>query len=278
MHNRIAVLGANDVASAVAHRLFCEGYAVVIAEDRAPTTTRRRMAFTDAVFDGAAELAGIVAQRVVTRAAVEHLLESRRAIPLVVDWSVPTLVQVLDVTVLIDARMRKREQPERLRGLAPLTIGLGPGFVAGDHVDVAIETAWERLGAIIWEGPTLPLAGEPREIAGHSRDRFVYAPITGRWQTERDIGHAVHQHEPVAQIIPDTGEPYTIEALLDGVIRGITRSGVTVRTGTKVLEIDPRGANAQIQGLGERPMHIAEGVLAAIMVWQRQVNPTFVLR
>ena len=34
--------------------------------------------------------------------------------------------------------------------------------------------------------------------------------------------------------------------------------------GTKVIEIDPRGDDADIYGIGERPRRIAEGVLAAL--------------
>jgi hypothetical protein len=37
---------------------------------------------------------------------------------------------------------------------------------------------------------------------------------------------------------------------------------VTVRT--KVIEIDPRGAAAEVRGISERPRRIADGVLAAI--------------
>jgi xanthine dehydrogenase accessory factor len=43
---------------------------------------------------------------------------------------------------LIDPRVRKRAVPERLRGMAPLTIGLGPNFVAGETVDLAIESTY----------------------------------------------------------------------------------------------------------------------------------------
>lgn len=37
--------------------------------------------------------------------------------------------------ILVDAGMRRQATPERLRGRAGLTIGLGPGFVAGDTAD-----------------------------------------------------------------------------------------------------------------------------------------------
>ena len=50
-----------------------------------------------------------------------------------------------------------------MRGLAPLTIGLGPNFVAGETVDFAVETSWgDALGAVIKRGPTLALAPSKR--------------------------------------------------------------------------------------------------------------------
>ncbi len=51
---------------------------------------------------------------------------------------------------------------------------------------------------------------------------------------------------------------------MSGAIRGLVRDGVTVPAGTKLAEIDPRGENAQIAGIGERPAKIAAGVLRAI--------------
>ena len=46
---RILIRGANDVGSAVAHCLFQAGYSVVLHDLSQPTTTRRRMAFANAV-------------------------------------------------------------------------------------------------------------------------------------------------------------------------------------------------------------------------------------
>ena len=259
----VVVLGTNDVASAVAHRLFSAGHAVVLAEGPAPTVTRRGMAFADAVFDGEAELAGLQARRVESVAEAEALLASRAAIPVLVGWSPLDLAGSLRPDALVDARMRKRARPETLRGLAPLTVGLGPGFAAGEQVDLAVETAWgEDLGRVITSGSTRPLEGEPREIAGHARDRYVYAPVAGVFETTRQIGELVEAGEPLARI----GEA-VLRAPLGGAVRGLTRSGVPVSAGTKVIEIDPRGAAGQVYGIGERPARIAEGVLAAIREW-----------
>ena len=99
------------------------------------------------------------------------------------------VIEATSWSALIDARMRKRAVPEGQRGIAPLTIGLGPNFVAGETVDLAIETMWgDRLGAVIAVGATLPLGGEPRPIGGVGRARFVYAPEAGRFRIGAQSG------------------------------------------------------------------------------------------
>lgn len=50
---------------------------------------------------------------------------------------------------------------------------------------------------------------------------------------------------------------------------GGSDGAIAVDEGTKILEIDPRGDPSQVFGLGERPVKIAHGVLAAI----RQAHP-----
>lgn len=257
----MVVRGVGDVGSAVAREVFLAGYAVILHDGPAPVTTRRRMAFADAVFDGHAELSGVSAIRVgVGGVAAE--LSARRRIPVVVD-AIEAVVRATAPDVLVDARMRKRAQPESQRGQARLTIGLGPGFVAGETFDVIVETAWgEDLGRWQTVGTTQPLGGEPRPIAGYGRERFVYAPTGGRFTTTRALGELVSVGEAVAWI-----EGVVLVAPIPGLLRGLARDGVHVSTGTKVIEIDPRGNGSVYTGVGERPDRIARGVLDAIRQW-----------
>jgi hypothetical protein len=60
----VLVRGVGDVGSAVAAVLFHAGYRVALHDEPEPTTPRRGMAFTDAVFDGVAVLDGLTARRV----------------------------------------------------------------------------------------------------------------------------------------------------------------------------------------------------------------------
>ncbi len=255
----VLVRGVGDVGSAIAHVLFRAGYAVVMHDIPAPTTTRRGMAFADAVFDGSATLDGVTARLADDPRTLGEILDGKAEVP-VVTWDFGRLLALVSPPVLVDARMRKRAVPEVQRGLAPLTIGLGPNFTARETTDLVIETSWgERLGEIVREGEALSLAGEPRAIGGVGRARFVYAPVEGVFHTNLDIASLVQQGERMARI-----GATSLYAPLQGMIRGVIRDGVSVSEGTKVVEIDPRGPDAMVRGLGKRPRRIAEGVLKVV--------------
>src|SRR5262245_23649466 len=254
----ILVRGVGDIGSAIAHRLFREGYAVIIHDDELPTTTRRAMAFADVVFDGCASLDGVAAILAQDIARLRELVTSRHSIPVYVK-DLESLLADVAPAVLVDARMRQHSAPQVQRGMAPLTIGLGPDLVAGRHADVVIETSWDGLRRVITEGSSLPLGGEPREIEGHARDRYVYAPIDGVFRTEARIGDAVRRGQKVAEI-----GSTILPAPLDGALRGITHDGVPVTARTKIIEVDPRGGMAEVRGIAERPRRISDGVLTAI--------------
>jgi xanthine dehydrogenase accessory factor len=255
----VLVRGSGDVGSAVAHLLLRSGYGVVLHDVERPTAPRRGMAFADAVFDGACELEGVRARRVDDTVALARAVAARDEV-CVTTAGLGFVLATVQPDVLVDARMRKREEPERQRDLAPLTIGLGPNFVAGETTHLAIETQWgDALGAVVRAGPTRALGGEPRSFDGHGRDRFVYAPVAGVLRTGAAIGDRVSAGDVVATI---GGEQ--LRAPLDGILRGLTHDGVPVTRGLKVVEVDPRGDVASAIGLGARPLRIAEGVLAAI--------------
>lgn len=256
---RVLIRGSGDIASAVAHRLFALGYAVLIHEVAQPTYIRRGMAFTDAVFDGKAGLQGIWAKCPHDREDLQRMLACGRAIP-VCTCSLEDALQLMQPDVLVDARMKKRSLPERQIGLAPLTIGLGPNFTAAMNVDIAIETAWgESLGHILHVGTTQPLEGEPRLIEGLGRERCVYAQEAGILHARVAIGDWIEAGAAVATL-----NDSTITAPVSGHVRGICHGEVAVAAGTKILEIDPRRENASLFGLGERPLRIAEAVLKAV--------------
>lgn len=250
------VRGVGEIASAIAHRLVSSGAMVVMHDDRPPVTIRRLMAFSDAIFDGKACLEGVTARRAPDRASVMRIAMNGE-IP-IIEGRFDEAVASWRWDVLVDARMNKRRRPERQIGLAPLVIGLGPGCAVGVNVDVAIETSWENLGAVLYEGETLPLRGEPRSILGLGRERCRYAPEMGVFLANTEIGNAIR----AGDLIGAVGR-HEITASFDGVVRGITRSGVAVEAGTKIAEIDPR-RECKLSGIDVRPRCLGDAVCAVV--------------
>ena len=253
------VRGSGDVGSAVAHVLFTHGHDVLLHDSPFPAHLRRGMSFADALFAGTSRLERVVGKRARDVADLVPMTRCRRAVPLF-PGDLEEAIRRVGATVVVDARMRKRAAPDTARTAEYRTIGLGPNFVAGGNVDIAIETAWgASLGKVITDGPTLKLEGEPRPIDGAGRERNVYAHKAGEFRTVHHIGQRVKQGEVIAVL----AEQF-ITAPLAGCIRGLVHHGVQVEAGTKIVEIDPRAEPATCFGLGERPQRIALGVLQAI--------------
>jgi xanthine dehydrogenase accessory factor len=118
-----------DIGSAVAHRLFSDGYAVAIHDSPQPATTRRRMAFADAAFDGAARLDGVEARR----AADLDMVKALMARDVVAIWVGPfsDLLEAIKPEILVDARMRKPAIPEIQAALPRSPSGSAPTSTPG---------------------------------------------------------------------------------------------------------------------------------------------------
>ena len=259
------IKSAHDIGSAVAHRLKREGGRPVLLESPAPGATRRLMCFAGAVHEGRAELEGLAAVRCASAAEALRRVERPGELPLLVaDLDAPPPLPPEALEVLVDARMRKRITPPAQIGLAALTIGIGPGFVAGLQVDAVIESNWgDRLGAVIRRGGTEAYTGQHREVEGLGVERYVYAPHGGVFQTERSLLETL-QAGDTAGWVDDT--PLAVAA--GGILRGLAYPGARVEAGAKLVEIDPTGDPANASGIGPRPARIAQGVLEAIAAFR----------
>jgi xanthine dehydrogenase accessory factor len=255
---RVLVLGGGDIGSAVAHRLFREGFRVVLSERPRSPHARRGMAFTDALFDGIATLQGVQACCVPDSYAVEACWREAAAIPMV-SFPENLLLAEISFDVCVEATMRRHAVPADIRSMAPLAIGLGPGYRPGINCHVAIETQWgSRMGEVLQDQPAAPRSGGPRALAGVTRARFAVSPGAGIWRTTFQLGDKIDAGVPVGMV-----EDVEIRSPLAGHLRGLTRDGAQVKAGARVVEVDPRSP-PQIFGLGERPLAIAAGVMRAL--------------
>jgi xanthine dehydrogenase accessory factor len=246
------------VGSAVAHRLFGLGVQVLVSERERSPHARRGMAFTDALFEGAASLDGVNARWQSDLAGVQDCWQRADAVP-VVTLPENMLISTLQFDAIVEATMRRYKQPPDLRSLAPCVIGLGPGYVPGENCHLAIETQWgPAMGQVLHDSPAATRSGGPVALAGITRDRFAIAPAAGIWRTVLGIGQRVAAGEELGWV----GE-HLVRVPITGYLRGLSRDGVQVPAGQRVAEVDPR-ESPQIFGLGERPLAIAQGVVTAL--------------
>lgn len=255
---RVLVLGGGDIGSAVAHRLFGLGAQVVLSERPRSAHARRGMAFTDALFEGAAVLDGVKARCVADARELEACWREASCIPMV---TLPESLLLAEVhfDACVEATMRRYADPPDIRHMAALVIGLGPGYRPGSNCHVAVETQWgARMGQVLHEGTAAPRSGGPVALAGVKRERFAVAPEAGIWRTQARLGQKVDAGVVVGRL-----GVHEIHAPIAGQLRGLTHDDVEVRAGARLVEVDPREP-AQIFGLGERPRAVAAGVVCAL--------------
>src|SRR5689334_13248931 len=123
------IRGAGELASGAAFRLQRAGFDVIMTELERPTCISHTACFAAAMFDGRKELDGVTALR--ASSASEALAAAREGSVGVVADPAAAVVAELHPAVVVDGIMAKRNVGTR-RADAPLVIGLGPGFVAGD--------------------------------------------------------------------------------------------------------------------------------------------------
>lgn len=254
----VAIRGAGDLATGVAYRLHMCGFRLIMLETARPTVIRRSVAFASAVFDGSIEVEGV---RAVLAENIRHIEEAweRGDVPVIVDESCDILGSIR-AHVLIDATISKRNIGTR-RTMADITIGLGPGFTAGDDVDAVVETLrGHELGRAKYSGSAAADTGIPGEIAGFSSERIVRSPADGIARSVCSIGDIV----PKGQVVAYVGEDEVL-APIDGVLRGIIHDGIFVKKGMKMGDVDPRGNVNNCFTISEKALAVAGGVLEAVL-------------
>ncbi len=246
------------MASGVAWRLWRCGFLVAVTEVERPTCIRRAVAFAEAIWEGETVVEGVRARRASGSAGVETAWQEN-VLPVVADPSAG-IVSELSPDVVVDAIIAKRNIGTRITD-APMVIGLGPGFTAGEDVHAVIETMRGHfLGRVIWQGEALPNTGIPGQVGGHTERRVVRAPSSGLFRGRRAIGDLVSEGEIVADV---DGDP--VRTRLAGVLRGILHDGVQVHEGMKVGDVDPRGVREHCFKVSDKALAIAGGVLEAIL-------------
>ena len=261
MNKKLVIIrGGGDLATGVAVRLFCAGFKIIILEIERPTVIRLPVSFARTVYEGKIVVEDIEAVLTSFWEKTEGIIKEGK-IPVLVDPQ-GNCIEKLAPVILVDAILAKRNLGTKI-DQAPLVIGLGPGFTAGEDVDVVIETErGHNLGRVLYQGQAAPDTGIPGEVGGESKRRLLRAPKDGKIKPLHKIGDLVKEGEVIAEV-----EGIPLKAEISGVLRGLIYPQSWVTRGMKIGDIDPRGIKEYCFTVSDKARSLGGAVLEAICTY-----------
>lgn len=276
----VIVRGGGDLATGIIQKIFRAGFPVVVLEKKDPSAIRRKVALSEAFYDGEVQVEdlrcrfvgsadGIVddsSKQEKLRLLIDKTL-GENVIPLVEDEE-GKLIEILKPFALVDAIIAKKNLGTRME-MAACTIGVGPGFEAGKDVHVVVETKrGHDLGRLIYKGSAIPNTGIPGMIGGYAKARVIHANNAGVIRKAAEISDLVQAGQVIAYI-EDGEKRYPVVTQIAGVLRGIIRDGYPVVKGFKIADVDPRIEEKEnCFTISDKARAIGGGVLEALLASQ----------
>ena len=235
----VIIRGAGDIATGIALRLHRAGYRLILTDLPQPTSIRRTVCFSEAIWHG--------------RCTVEDV-EAVLADP------ESACVRHLHPAGVVDAILAKRNLGTAITD-APVVVAAGPGFTAGVDCHAAVETMrGHTLGRVLYIGSPLPNTGVPGVIGGQSALRILRAPAAGVFCPKMEIGQMVQAGDVAATV---DGVPMV--CAIDGCLRGLLHEGLEVFPGMKCGDVDPRANAANCLTASDKALAVGGGVLEALL-------------
>lgn len=254
----VVIRGAGDIATGIALRLYRAGMQVVMCDLAQPTSIRRTVCFSEAIRLGETTIEGV--RGVLCEDAEVARLAAQSACVAVMADPEASCVSDLHPDVVVDAILAKRNLGTT-RGMAPVVIGVGPGFTAQVDVDAAVETMrGHYLGRVYYTGSPLPNTAIPGLIGGYAGERVLRAPADGIFTRILDIGDEVQPGDIAGTV---NGQP--MKCTIGGVVRGILPSGTPVHLGMKSGDVDPRCQPEYCTTASDKALAVGGGALEAIL-------------
>ena len=270
MKDLIIVRGGGDLATGTIYKLKKSGFPVLILEVKNPSAIRRNVAFSEAIYQGQQIVEDMTCFLADSLQQAENFLQEGK-LTILVDPKGEAIANLKPLAV-VDAIIAKRNLGTA-KTMAPITVALGPGFVAGEDVDAVIETKrGHNLGRVIWSGSAAPNTGVPGLIGGFGKERVMHSPAQGILKNVKKITDTVMKGEVIA-VIETESAVVPVEASLDGILRGLIRDGYPVTKGFKIADIDPRSEEYNnCFTISDKARCIAGGVLEAILQLKKEKN------
>ena len=254
----IYIRGAGDIASGIALRLKRAGMDIIMSDLPEPTAIRRTVSFSEAIR---------LQSTVVEDVRAVRAEDAEDAMRIVSEGDIAVLADPegrirngLPFDAEVDAILAKRNTGTCI-GDAPVVIGVGPGFTAGQDCHACIETKrGHMLGRVLYEGSPAANTGIPGNIGGYTVERVLRASADGIFHPVKEIGDMVSRGETAACC---GSEP--VICAIGGMVRGMLPEGTKVVKGMKCGDIDPRGEAAFCTLASDKALAVGGGVLEALL-------------
>lgn len=265
-NNIVVFRGGGDIATGSIQKVKRAGFKVVVLEVAKPSSIRRKVCMSEAVYDGKVTVEDIEGVLVKQSEEIFKVLNDDK-IAVIIDTKGEIIEKIKPIAV-IDAILAKKNLGTN-REMAPITIGLGPGFEAGKDVDIAIETMrGHNLGRLIFKGKTMENTGVPGIIKGVGKERVIYSENEGHIKNIANIGDYVEKGEVIAKI-----SNKDVVASISGVLRGIIRENYYVEKGLKIADIDPRREEKNnCFTISDKARNVGGATLEALMIMLKRNN------
>ena len=270
MKHLVIVRGGGELASGTIHALYRAGFKVLVLEQKEPSATRRRVAFSEAMYRGESKVERIVCHK------AKNLIEAKERLKkgelVMLEDPEARCVKELKPQVLVDAIL-SHSTNGTTKDMAEHTIALGPGFCAGRDVDVVVETMrGHNLGRLIYEGYSARSQDIYSSTVGASAnmEHLIFAPEEGTVDILSTISLMVKKGEPLAQLHTPDGRTIEIKATIDGVLRGALHRGSKVKKDQKIADIHPTMGQEECFTISDKARCVAGSVLEAVMVWEQK--------
>lgn len=255
---KVLIKGAGDLASGIACRLHRSGFEIIMTDLPVPTTVRRTVAFSRAVYEGKAQVEDITGVLCNGLADAEQVTKEDQIAVMVNHLQI--ILEKWKPDVVVDAIIAKKNLGTGISD-AETVIGVGPGFTAGVDCHLVVETKrGHDLGRCIRAGSAFPNTGVPGMIGGYDKERIIRATADGVFRGRVKIGDFVEKSTLVGFA---GGVP--IYSQIEGVVRGLLQDGIVVTEGMKSGDIDPRGNKDHCYTISDKASAIGGGVLEGIL-------------
>ena len=257
------VRGGGDIATGTIYKLYKCGFQVLVLEIENPSAIRRHVAFSEAIYEEKQKVEDVICYLAHTIEEAKKMLSEKKLV-VFVDPLGKSIAKLKPIAV-VDVILAKKNLGTT-KDMAPIVVGVGPGFTAGEDVHAVVETLrGHNLGRVIYQGAAAKNTGIPGMIGGAGKERVVYSPAAGILRNKKAIGDIVKKGEVLA-VVESGKEDVPVYATIDGLLRGMIRDGYPVSNGFKIADIDPRESEYDnCFTISDKARCVAGGVLEAIL-------------